>query len=216
MDVHRAFVYRFLSEAFAYPHGEHVQGLIGALGDLRRSLKALDIPFPVDELEEALTSADALELQGEHNALFATELAAPAFETAYELDKTARKAAELADIRGFYQAFGLEVALPVEPDSLVAELAFLALLLHKGLHVGEEGQRVCREAFGAFLRDHLGRWYKAFAGRLREGAKLPLYPLLAGLLEAFLDRETASLKFEPLKAHARETLEGVTFPCGGA
>jgi nitrate reductase assembly molybdenum cofactor insertion protein NarJ len=162
MDIYRLYLYTFLSLAFSYPTSELLEELEGGLPDLSLSLKALGIEFDVGTIEGAIKISQErlLDLQGEFNALFSTSLKAPANETAYELEKAGRKASELADIEGFYRAFGVEVKPPYEPDSLVAELEFMALLLRKKLYAQENGDRealeVINNALYSFFRDHLG------------------------------------------------------------
>jgi TorA maturation chaperone TorD len=197
MDAHRAFVYRYLSCGFAYPERVLWQALAAGLEDLARSLQALCIQYPLDAVKAELQLGQERlpDVQGEYNALFATELTAPPFETAYELDKAGRKIAELADIQGFYHAFGIAVTAPVQPDSVIAELEFLGLLLAKKQYAegkgDSEGQAICTDAYEAFLVDHPGRWFTAFAERLEASAEQPFYRHMGRLLVLFLNQEPA-------------------------
>jgi TorA maturation chaperone TorD len=89
----------------------------------------------------------------------------PPYETTY----TSRGSpANLADIAGFYRAFGVEIA-GEKPDHLVAELEYLALLALREAHAREAGDDehavLCAQARASFLRDHAGCWLDAFAGR---------------------------------------------------
>lgn len=75
------------------------------------------------------------------------------------------KGNDLADIAGFYQAFGFDLSEAEGdremPDHLAVELEFYALLLLKEAVLGEKGDEtgleVVRAAKKAFLADHLGR-----------------------------------------------------------
>jgi TorA maturation chaperone TorD len=221
MEAYRSFLYRFLSVAFSYPEEESLKRLEESLENLEEALQGLEISYETASLKADLRQARArlLDLQGEHNALFATTLKVPSSETAYELDKTARKAVELADVEGFYRAFGLNLAAPIEPDSLVAELEFLSVLLQKQLYAlnggDQEGVEVCREAVRKFLNDHLGRWYDIFVSRLDEMAEEAYYRRLGALLKAYLDRETAALagSIRKLSTYPLESLQGSTWRC---
>lgn len=219
MDAHRSFVYQFLSLAFSYPEEEVLKKLEESLGDLENVLQALHIGYDTATLGPMLEKARErlLELQGEYNALFATSVKAPAWETAYELDKTARRAVELADIEGFYRAFGLNLTAPTEPDSLVAELEFLAVLLQKqlyALHEGsQEGMQICQDAHCKFLTDHLGRWYEVFVRRIQEASEDPYYHRIGGLLKIFVDKETEGLQIRKLSEYPVESLQGSTWEC---
>lgn len=221
MEAARSFLYQFLSLAFSYPYYEVVNALADSLGDLDQSLRTLEISYNAGSLRPVLRDAceRPLELQGEYNTLFATTLKAPSWETAYEIDKTSRRAMELADIEGFYRAFGVNLSAPIEPDSLVAQLEFLALLLQKKLyaekHGDGDGGEICAEAYRKFITDHLGRWYAAFVGRLAEATDEEYYRRMGGLLEAVIDRETAGSRGEERKLVPApdETLQGSTWAC---
>jgi len=221
MDTVRAFLLQFLSVAFSYPEADVLRSLEHGLADLDQSLRTLDIPYDAAGLEPVLMDAQArlLDLQGEYNALFATALKAPSWETAYEIDKTARRAVELADIQGFYRAFGLALCASVEADSLVAELEFLSLLQQKKLYALREGNgtgaEVCEDAYRKFLADHLGRWYEAFLHRLTEATEEEYYCEIGTLLKAVLDREIVGVDgaIRKLAQPTGETLEESTWPC---
>ncbi|MCS7285346.1 MAG: molecular chaperone TorD family protein [Hydrogenobacter thermophilus] len=221
MDIYRMYIYTFLSVAFSYPYEEALKEVEGGLDDLSLSLKALGIDFDVDLLRKALKGAKErlLNLEGEWNALFSTSLKAPANETAYELEKAGRKAAELADIEGFYKAFGLEVKAPVEPDSLVAELEFMAYLVKKKVYLKEKGDAealsIVSKAFTSFFRDHIGRWYRIFTDLLKQQTEEEYYKLLGELLRSFLDKEREGVDgIADVETYRKETLEGVTWKCG--
>lgn len=227
-EAARAFACAYLARAFAYPGGGTCADVRGGADDLAAAFAALGVDADAAALIRRAEALDArcAELEGVHNALFATGLAAPAAETAYELDKSARRASELADVEGFYRAFGVRVAEPVEPDSLIAELEFLGMLAQKTLHARRaghgDGAEVCESAYFAFLGDHLGRWYRRFVERLEEATDEPYYLELARLLAAFLDAEVARLSERPVPPprFAADPAEGVTWPCaacpGGA
>jgi TorA maturation chaperone TorD len=221
MAIHRAFCYQFLSLAFSYPDERTLTTLEAGLADLAESLRTLAVPYDAARLQSALREARErlLDHQGEYNALFATTLKAPSWETAYEIDKTARRAAELADIQGFYCAFGLALCAPVEADNLVAELEFLSLLQqkkHYALREGNgQGAEVCEGAYQEFLADHLGRWHEVFVHRLTEVVEEEYYREIGLLLKAVLDREIAALSgtIRTLAKPAAEPLEESTWPC---
>lgn len=71
---------------------------------------------------------------------------------------------EMADVAGFYKAFGVEVnPEAVRVDHITSELEFMNLLAVKeSIALAEEGDgehaQICHDASRAFLRDHLGRW----------------------------------------------------------
>lgn len=223
MHLYKAYIYRFLSLAFSYPSADLLKELGEALGDLSLSLKELSIEFDMENLKRVIEESKErlLELQGEWNALFSTSLKAPANETAYEMEKAARKAWELADIEGFYRAFGVGVKPPVEPDSIVAELEFMSYLLLKRIHLErenlKEGVEIVEDAYKSFFRDHLGRWYRIFTDLLKEKAEEEYYKVIGSLLRAFLDVERERERIEGIKdieEYRKEVLESISWKCG--
>jgi DMSO reductase family type II enzyme chaperone len=201
-DAARAFLFATLAAGFSYPDRSTLERLASAAADVPEALRLLGVPVP-DGIGELLASAPARqrELEGRYNALFVTGLAAPPTETAYELDKAARRAAELADVLGFYRAFGLGLAAPFEPDHLVVQLEFLSVLLQKIRHFAETGEEegfaVCERAYRDFLADHPARWYSIFLERLRAADPGSFYGALADLLEELLKGEIGRLGLEP-------------------
>ncbi len=97
----------------------------------------------------------------------------PPYETEYchWKDPTYR-AHQLADIAGFYRAFGLEPdsGHPERHDHVSLELEFVAFLLLKLEYAAAQDPShasTCREALGAFVRDHVAWWMPTF-GRCME------------------------------------------------
>jgi TorA maturation chaperone TorD len=94
----------------------------------------------------------------------------------------------LADIAGFYQAFGFTLAdnAGEKVDHLVCELEFVALLLVMLAKAQDQGMieaaRITHEALGTFNVDHLGEWVSVFCDRLVMLSVLPLYHHLARML----------------------------------
>ena len=78
---------------------------------------------------------------------------------------------QMADIAGFYRAFGFEVS-GERPDHIVPELEFVALLLVKEAYARMAGQgepaEVCSTARKTFLEEHLGVWLRELSRRSRE------------------------------------------------
>ena len=104
----------------------------------------------------------------------------------------------LADIRGFYEAFGLAIVAGRNDrtDHLCFLTEFLAILCQREAHLREQGDRegvaVVVDAQRSFLEDHLGRWYWRFVDEVCEhdenGFFADVAAGLAALVEADIDR----------------------------
>ncbi|MDW8469780.1 MAG: molecular chaperone TorD family protein [Burkholderiales bacterium] len=137
----------------------------------------------------AWAGTDDEHARDEYARLFLGSARAPMRETAYgDGRRLAGRSAELADIAGFYAAFGFAMSDEDRqpPDHLCAELEFCSLLLVKCAYALRDGWtergRVAEAALRRFLEDHLGRWTHAFCDLVglaaarapyRESAALP-------------------------------------------
>ena len=116
----------------------------------------------------------------------------------------------------------MRLAAPVEADSVVSELEFLGIVVQKRRHARRtgdaEGERICTDAYQAFLADHLGRWYGVFLERLAQATDEPSYLELSRLMTAFLDRECAALtpRPRPRCTYSKEMMEGTSWRCPAA
>lgn len=106
---------------------------------------------------------------------------------------------QLADVSGFYQAFGLQTAARASErlDHLSVEAEFLYVLLAKeaaALDSGnQEGVEICRDARRKFFRDHVGWWLPAFSRILSHIATSAYYRELATLTASLSAFERVSL-----------------------
>ena len=145
----------------------------------------------------------------EHTRLFGPgrKPPVPPYETLYTAAyaPTARHSQELADIQGFYRAFGVAVTPEAadRPDHMALELEFLSLLCQKeahAVHAGmDEAASITRDARKAFLADHVGCWAGGFAARLEQHAAIPFYQELGRTLGGFVAWEMDRLGVKPAK-----------------
>jgi nitrate reductase assembly molybdenum cofactor insertion protein NarJ len=205
--IRRAQVYGFLSSAFLYPNEnwtEEIPLLRVILAELQASPVELPIqPVPLPELQAAYRRAF-----GATGSL--------CYETEYGLPHEFRQSQEMADLNGFYQAFGFTIGGPVRerPDHLAVELEFMYALALKEAYAIEQGlaepAEICLEAQRKFLQGHLGHWIDWFAQSLaltppppyiggnEGGGNEGVYPALGYFTAAFIKADAARLGVQPV------------------
>lgn len=176
----RATLARVLAECFAEPEPRRLAQL--AQDDVGREAQAACEIVGIDRalvanLAECLPSLD--ELMSDRNRLFGHSVRStcPPYELEYGRSEVFQQSQSLADIVGFYAAFGLSPTGPLaeRPDHVVAQLEFLSMAaLRESSAIQSDrldAAGVCRNAQRAFLRDHAATWMPAFFARvLRESA----------------------------------------------
>lgn len=204
----RAKLYGFLAFAFADPGPATRSRLAEGLATARDALAVLDRADGVKTLEalgRALAPLRAGEFEEAHARCFGNTASgdcAP-YEGEYGQAHVFQKTQTLADISGFYHAFGLELAPERHErwDHLSVELEFMHFLATKEAYAlakghGEERLKLVRDAQAKFLEEHLGRWCPAFAGRLERKEDKGAHAALARLLRAFVRSETGEFGVE--------------------
>jgi TorA maturation chaperone TorD len=120
----------------------------------------------------------------------------------------------MADVAGFYRAFGLEPALdtPERPDHVALELEFMAFVLLKkrlaraaadGDPAADENVEVCARVEQSFFREHLAWWVSAFANGLRLRAGDGFYVAVGRALAALVPAERYRLGVDTPSTPAR-------------
>ncbi|HEY7311483.1 MAG TPA: molecular chaperone TorD family protein [Gemmataceae bacterium] len=217
LAVASEFLYHFLAAAVSDPFMSDVSLVLNADGRrlaisatelLRQEASESPIPLgfgelPPSRLDWTSLSIDAPlslnDLRAAHADVFGLVLPreCPPYETEYCSSAEAFfRAQQLADIAGFYRAFGIQTthASPERPDHLALELEFMAFLLRKErLACTAEQTCVCADAQRSFLRDHLAWWVPSFAAGLRRKAERGFYATVAQVLAAFMPAERARL-----------------------
>ncbi len=211
--LERAAVYRLLGGAFVSPTPARLAELAlaaataatAATGRLRDKLARFAI---------AASEADPIATADEHVFLFGRQVRCSPYESAYSgLSPFGDKTARLADVAGFYQAFGFgpAAAQPDMEDHVGAQLEFLSALALKEAYALSEGDaeaaEITRRAEVAFLTDHLGRWAEAFAGEVEEATPLPFHTAAASLLAAWIRAEIEALGATPSRVGAPDALD---------
>lgn len=202
---HRSRVYGFLSLAFADPDRAALRGLRQRAAGVAESLAAIgdaESLAPAAALHRTLAGLAPRKLRALHVQCFGHAISkeCPPYEAEYDQANLFQKTQTLADIAGFYRAFGLETAaaLNERADHASVELEFMQFLCFKEARataLGEAPERAehSRAAQARFLELHLGGWGRGFAQRLRRIACSGPYAELAALLGAFLAAEVKRL-----------------------
>ncbi len=226
VDLAREGLYRFLAAVLKDPHDASWPRLLTPENQ-RLACEAADLLRTSAELHphelgfgelppELLTLAPLCaelerpveELRADYDRVFGLMVPArecPLYETEYYRNSEPFfRAQQMADIAGFYRAFGLapSYAGPQRPDYLVLELEFMALLLTKKRLALAEAEtnpesaghaEVCDEAQRGFFRDHLAWWVPAFAAGLRRKAGEGFYAAVGEALAALIPAERGHL-----------------------
>lgn len=198
----RGLLYGFLARTLRVPEADFAADLASAefwrdLEEAGRTLRDHDVSAALFALRERAAGLDVECLAAGHRSAFGHTLrgAVPPYEVEYENKDIFGMTEALADLGGFYNAFGLAVdsASHERLDHAAVQLEFLWVLCAHQAEASEdasaEGVRhmaVVRDAQRKFLRDHLGRWGVAFARRLAAHEPEGFLGGVGRLLEAFL------------------------------
>jgi DMSO reductase family type II enzyme chaperone len=195
----RSGIYRALAEAFRYPLGEDARAFERTLDRAREGAAGVvgpEVAAALAALAEAARGATPERRREEHVATFGhvTLPDCPLYETACGPTDAFRQPQTLADLNGFYRAFGVEVAAGAgeRGDHLAVELEFMHYLAYREAyaleHHGDAEVGLIRDAQRRFLEAHLGRWAPAVARAVAARAG-GLSRAAAALLERFLAEE---------------------------
>ncbi|MCH8050739.1 MAG: molecular chaperone TorD family protein [Chloroflexi bacterium] len=202
-----------MSQALIYPDDDVVAAMVET--DLPQAREATAF-LPVDLDPELAAFGDQMadlspsELKSLHGHIFSHVVSAdcPPCEAFYTAKEIFQETTELADIAGFFKAFGLTLAESERVDHISVELEFMHFLTYKEAyaqtHHDPARARFCRETQRKFIRDHLGRWGIHFARLLDQRADGGYYGCLASLLEKFISSEVAFLRVNPEVALASQ------------
>lgn len=130
---------------------------------------------------------------------------------------------QLADVAGFYSAFGLEVSPRAGErlDHITVEAEFLHALLSKEAFrfaaKDHEGAEICREARRKFFEEHVGWWLPTFSRIISRAAPPGYYRELGRFTAAVCALERISLGIRPFTSRIipRPTDTEVNAACDG-
>jgi TorA maturation chaperone TorD len=216
--VQLAAQWRLLSLGFTSPSPDTV----AEVETLAEGLVEAGSAPEVSDVLAAAREADVGGLATQFAALFRGNVLVPPYEASYELDPI-RQSRQIADIAGFYRAFGAEAHGPAaeRPDYVGCELEFLSFLELRRLAAAEEGDTdaatLVDEIIATFLRDHAGRWLPTFVAEVEgAAARAPFYRTLAALGRRTVADELARRGVEPsplTRRSTRSSVERDSFEC---
>lgn len=202
----RSVMYQIISTCFLYPIEKNLSVLkspdfheyqknlglcydgVGDVAELRKCL---------NELLELYSSTSVEVLQNVYQRIVGHTISkeCPLFETQYGAAHVYQQTHELADIQGFYKAFGLEIS-DIEKercDHISVELEFMHFLLYKQAYAaenhGDEKVQICVDAQKKFLKEHVGKWVPLFAVLFARKAGEGFFYALSALTKEFMRLE---------------------------
>jgi nitrate reductase assembly molybdenum cofactor insertion protein NarJ len=190
--------FRLASALAAYPDAALAARVERAAAELETGTTSL--PAPAAALA-AYRGRPAPERESDYIELFDRGVAEnPLHEGGYSRHRVLGAADPLADVAGFYRAFGVAPTAGERLDHLAVELEFHAWLLLKEEHLEAEGVsagvEIVRDARRKFLAEHLAPLALAAAARPGVVAS-PLYGPLLAWIAGLVRAACAELGVEP-------------------
>ena len=196
----RSFVYAALARGFSQPDEASLEFLLQCgqveIKDDSAVARCLAVRL------ESVKPTDLQELQEAYMQLFDPVNGPFPYESEHTKTHEFSKANILADIMGFYRAFGVEPTND-RADHVAAELEFMHFLMVKEMHASSKGEHenalICRQARESFFREHLAPWTDDLLQTIRasievgKGKLIPFYTHLIDLFQLFLDDRKESL-----------------------
>jgi DMSO reductase family type II enzyme chaperone len=225
----RSKLYLLVSWSLLYPEndefldylqsGEFVEDGRAAVGSLTAALAGFGGDKAREKLDSLLNHLTHIEqwistecahwtlsdLQAEHRRVFSNviTLDCPPYETLFGNDHVFGQAHTMADIAGFYKAFGLEVSRDIHErlDHLSVELEFMHFLAYKEsyarCHDGEEKIKIVVDAQKKFVKEHIGRWVPLFSRMLMKKAETGFFRYMAEFTADWVEFDVAYLGVNP-------------------
>lgn len=164
----------------------------------------LDAGGDVHTIQETVrTLEDREEFEVAYHNTFRGAMVVSPFEADYTSHGPFEMANELADVAGFYRAFGFgpSSATIDRVDHIAGELEFLCVASwkHDEALAGRrlDDAEVVDKALADFLVDHAGRWFSRFASRCAERGAHPLFLSAAHLAAALVEKDLSDRGLKP-------------------
>lgn len=170
LELHkeRLSKYKSLAVAFSYPKGAFFDFFPEASGERESLVREYDRLFRMKEVW-----------------LYGTE---------YISEHEFQRSNYLADISGFYKAFGVEIHSD-RPDSLEALLEFMHYLIYKEINApSSEKAQICVDAQKKFFNEYAGPMARAIAEKVIAQTQVSFYKTVSLEMCEFLAEEEKILK----------------------
>ena len=215
------YIYKILSLGLAYPEESNFEMMdkhITTIEDLLEDEMSARIDsFKKDFLKSRQRIDD---IRADYLSLFDTGRKISPYETEYMAEKVSRKPFELADIAGFYSAFGFgpteDIRNKESLDHISIELEFMAILTWKEAHAREmkqdENLNIVQDARMKFFEEHLAKWGFFYCRQVCNLSESNYFVGLAGILQLVLNLECERYMLDISlfdKEMAREPYSGV-------
>ena len=164
------------------------------LSDQARMLDRAELGASFQQLEEALEGLDPAAAALAYTRLSIGEERVLLDEAENDINIFNRMTV-MADVQGFYRAFGFQIAESANErsDYVGVELEFMRVLTVKLATAEEAGldeaAETCRIARRNFLGNHLGRFIPEIAAQLRDRGRGTYFEPIANALEQFIEFE---------------------------
>ncbi|GBD25182.1 Chlorate reductase assembly chaperone protein [bacterium HR30] len=195
--LRQATMYRLLATALSYPSEETLACIDTTAEQLAGGMREF-APL-MERLCVCARTSDPTSLAAEYLRIFERDSPCSPREGSWNLQGAMSRPALLADISGFYSAFGVGLGkvLGDTEDHLAAELEFLGFLALKLAYAlsteNDEGVAVVNRAIRAFWSDHVARFILPFARALEETTREEFYRIVARMLCVWAEQECCRL-----------------------
>ncbi|WP_347273456.1 molecular chaperone TorD family protein [Candidatus Kuenenia sp.] len=176
----RSALYQVLSTCYLFPEEKKLSILKGE--DFNELVERIERCYTESDsltamlkslknVQEFYSTTDIEKLQRIYNRVVGHTISkdCPLYEGQYGAAHVFQQVQDLADIQGFYRAFGLDISEEEKErcDHISVELEFLQFLLYKQAYAienhGKEEAEICLDAQKKFLKEHAGKWMPLFA-----------------------------------------------------
>lgn len=208
--IQRARLYSLVSIGLDRPDDEFERLLDDGVfaADIKEAAAALDNEELADAAAQVADLAESHEfdeLYYEWSSLFGVEegVTVSPYELTYLPGPLLTSTRDLADISGFYKAFGLEIAdgQNDRADHVVFQTEFLSHLALREATLRDEadlaGVEVVTEARLSFVEEHIGRWFWRFADEVSKEDDLGFHTAVINLLSALVESEIDRMGVDP-------------------